>query len=226
MPKRALYEKRPLLLASILAAAAFFYLAAADIPQIVTVAVKGFAVGLLAVYAYLRHSGPDARILVWVMGLCALGDMVMEFYLILGGLVFFLAHVFSLSLFLRNRCEVITRSQKIAAVVLLVAPMLMGFILPADRESALQVALYGLSVGAMAASAWVSNFPRYRVGVGAAIFVLSIILLFAELGPLANSAIPDALIWPSYYLAQFLICTGVIQTLCKRNPQLRIAASN
>ena len=33
------------------------------------------------------------------------------------------------------------------------------------------------------------------------------------MGPLADSPIPDLLIWPIYYSAQFLIATGVIRTL-------------
>ena len=50
MPRRALYEKRPLLLASVIAAAAYYYLRSADIPELIAIAVKGAAVGLLAAF--------------------------------------------------------------------------------------------------------------------------------------------------------------------------------
>ena len=75
------------------------------------------------------------------------------------------------------------------------------------------MAVYALALGGMAAAAWSSSFPRYRVGLGAVLFVVSDLLIFARLGPLESSAIPGLLIWPLYYFGQFLICTGVISTL-------------
>lgn len=33
------------------------------------------------------------------------------------------------------------------------------------------------------------------------------------MGPLALDTLPGLLIWPLYYLGQFLIATGVVQTL-------------
>ena len=62
----------------------------------------------------------------------------------------------------------------------------------------------------MAAAAWSSAFPRYRVGLGAVLFVVSDLLIFARMGPLSASPLPDMLIWPLYYLGQFLICTGAV----------------
>ena len=44
----------------------------------------------------------------------------------------------------------------------------------------------------------------------AVMFAVSDLLIFADLGPLADSALPGLLIWPLYYFGQFLICTGVI----------------
>jgi uncharacterized membrane protein YhhN len=76
--------------------------------------------------------------------------------------------------------------------------------------------LYGLALGGMAACAWMSAFPRYRVGVGAALFLASNLLLIADMGPLTGAALPDALVWPLYYGGQFLITVGVVQTLRKR----------
>ena len=82
------------------------------------------------------------------------------------------------------------------------------------------------SLGAMAAGAWASVFPRYRVGAGAALFLFSDLLLFAEMGPLAGSLVPQFLVWPIYYLGQLLIAIGVAQTLCKRDPELKLVSSN
>ena len=225
MSRHALYEKRPLLLASIAAAAAYFYLRDAEIPEIFSVALKGAAVGLLAAYAYLRLSNPDARLLTWVLGLSAAGDIAIEYDQRIGGLVFFASHVFAITLYWRNRRDDLTPSQKAAAVCLLILTPIIAFFLPADRAGASQVGLYALALGAMAAAAWTSNFPRYRVGAGALLFVISDLLIFARMGPLAASEIPHVFVWPTYYLGQFLICIGVMQTLRKRDPELRVVSS-
>ena len=71
------------------------------------------------------------------------------------------------------------------------------------------VLVYALGLGAMAAAAWVSRFPRGNVGLGAMLFVLSDLLIFARLGPLAGSAIADLLVWPLYFGGQALITFGV-----------------
>ena len=99
------------------------------------------------------------------------------------------------------------------------------YALPYDRQIAWSAGIYGLALGGMAASAWASSFPRYRVGTGAALFVASDLLLFAAMGPLAQSDIPRLLVWPLYYLGQFLICVGVLRTLRKRDPELKIVSS-
>jgi uncharacterized membrane protein YhhN len=226
MPGRALYEKRPLLVASIAAGAAYFYLRDADVPELVAIAIKGSAVGLLAIYAFLRHSSPDARLLAWVFGLCACGDVAFDYSQQIGGLLFFAAHVFAITLYLRHRREHPSPSQKAAAVALLLLTPAIAFSLPSDRNTAINIALYGLALGGMAASAWASSFPRYRVGAGAVLFVVSDLLIFAQMGPLAASGIPHVFIWPTYYLGQFLICTGVMQTLRKRDPELKIVVNN
>ena len=67
----------------------------------------------------------------------------------------------------------------------------------------------------MAASAWISRFPRYRVGLGAVMFVASDLLIFAKMGPLAGSLIPVLLIWPLYFIGQALIAWGAVTTLLR-----------
>ena len=224
MPRRALAEKRPLLLASIAAALAFYYLRWGPWPELYLIPLKGAAVGLLAVYLWLRHGSPDARLMAWAFGAAALGDMALEIETdrLIGGLLFFAYHVMALGVYMRNRRRHLTPSQKGAVVAMLVLTPLLGWLLPADRGEALNVALYALALGAMAASAWASVFPRYRVGAGAVLFLISDLLLFAEMGPLRGHIVPQVLVWPVYYLGQLLIATGIAQTLRKRDPELKL----
>lgn len=225
MPRRALAEKRPLLLASIVAALAFYYLRWQPWPELYLMPIKGAACALLALYLWQRHSSPDARLTAWAFGAASLGDMAIMFDFAIGGLLFFVYHVFAMGVYLRNRRTVLTSTQKVAAVAMLLLTPVIAWLLPADRAQASNLALYALALGAMAASAWVSVFPRYRVGTGAVLFLLSDLLLFAQTGPLEGSVVPQILVWPVYYLGQFLIATGVAQSLRKRDPELRIVSS-
>jgi uncharacterized membrane protein YhhN len=184
-------------------------------------------VGLLAVYLWLRHGSPDARLLAWAFAAAALGDMAFEIETdrLIGGLLFFAYHVMAMGVYLRNRRQQLVPTQKAAVALMLLLTPLLGWLLPADRGEAMNVALYALALGAMAASAWASVFPCYRVGAGAVLFLVSDLLLFAEMGPLQGHIVPQVLVWPIYYLGQLLIATGVAQTLRKRDPELRVVSS-
>ena len=181
--------------------------------------------GFLALYCFVRHASPDARLLGWAFGAATLGDMAIEFDRAIGATLFFLFHVLALGVFLRNRRARLAKVQSWVVGLTLILVPLIGWLLPYDREQALETALYALALGAMAAGAWASSFPRYRVGAGAMLFVASDMLLFAEMGPLGGTAWPGILAWPICYLGQFLICTGVIQTLRKRDPELKVVSS-
>jgi len=113
----------------------------------------------------------------------------------------------------RHRRANMTVSQKLFAAALLILTPIISWLLVAGMQGAMQVALYALALGGMAGLAWTSSFPRYRVGVGAVLFVVSDLLIFARLGSRLPQDITSWLIWPTYYLGQFLIATGVIQTL-------------
>lgn len=210
MPRRALVEKRPYLLASIAAAVAFYLLDGGALGELYVALIKGAAVGLLAVYAWHRSPSRDVHLIAAVMAVAAVADMVIEFYETEGGALFFVSHVLALTLYLQphNRRAVPTVTQKAAAVALLLLTPLAAFLLSGEGA----VALYALSLGAMAAAAWTSRFSRYHLGIGALLFVASDLLIFARMGG-ALVPVADWLVWPTYYVGQFLICTGVVQTL-------------
>ena len=216
MPKHALAEKRPWLLASLAAAIAFYLLRDGRMAEPFLFAIKASAVGLLAIYALLRHAGADSRLLALVMALGAAGDAVIGLWLEAGAALFFLGHMAAIALYLHHRRPALSGSQKLAAAAFLLLTPLIAWLLPADRAAAPLVAWYALGLGGMACAAWSSSFNRYRVGMGAVLFLASDLLIFAGMGPLAASPLPDLLIWPLYYFGQFLICTGVIASLRER----------
>lgn len=215
MPKRALVEHRPWLLAAAMAAISFYFLRDNPIGGLWLILLKGSCVAFLAVYALRRSSAVDGRILALAMALSALGDMGIELSLELGGALFFTSHLAAMTLYLRNPRHETSPSQKALAVFLLLFTPLVSWLVSDNW----QIALYGLALGGMASTAWMSHFPRYRVGLGAVMFVVSDWLIFAGPGPLAESPIPDLLIWPLYFIGQFLIATGVIQTIRHELPE-------
>ncbi|WP_374529651.1 lysoplasmalogenase family protein [Novosphingobium sp.] len=217
MPKRALIEKRPWLLASLAAGIGFWVLKDSHLPGLYQMALKGAGVALLAAYAHARHKGADSRQIAAVMAFGALGDVLIELSLELGAVAFLIGHLIAIHLYLRHRRASISFSQKLAGAALLVLIPVIAFLLPAERAAAPGIALYALALAGMTACAWTSSFPRYRVGIGAVMFAVSDLLIFARLGPLAHSPLPDLMIWPLYYFGQFLICTGVIGELNSRS---------
>ena len=84
---------------------------------------------------------------------------------------------------------------------------------------------YGLALGGMAAAAWASSFPRYRVGAGAVLVMAADLLFLAGTGPLQGQEWVTVMVWPIAYLGQMLLCIGVMQTLRKRDPLLRLVHS-
>ena len=217
MTRRALIDHRPWLLASLAASISYFFFRDNPVPGLYLIAWKGAAVAFLAVYAARRGRGADGWLLTGVMTLGALGDMALELSLVTGGALFALGHLVAIVLFLRNPRERRTGSQILAAFALLVGPPLVGAMLAMPDPRWPLAAGYAAVVGAMAAAAWMSRFSRYRVGIGAVLFVASDLLIFAREGQALSEPVAWWLIWPLYYAGQFLIAIGVIGMLRNRS---------
>lgn len=183
---------------------------------------KGAGVVLLALWAAGEARGRDGGLIALVLALGATGDVLLEVAGLTAGAIAFLAgHVVAIGLYLRNRRARTSPSQTATGAALLVATPLVSWLLTRDAG----VALYGAGLGAMAAAAWISRFPRYRTGIGAVLFVVSDWLIFARMGPLGESALPGLLVWPLYFGGQALIARGVVTTLA-RDPVTPSAAAS
>ena len=210
MPRRALLKHRPWLLTSIAAALAFYFLSDERVGGLFLLTFKGSACLALAAYTLARHPMRDGWLLAGVMALSAAGDVAMELGdQAWGGGLFLAAHLVAIALYRLNPRHKLARSQAVAAIALVVLVPLCGYLLSGSTT----VALYALGLGAMAGSAWASRFSRYRVGLGALLFVASDLLIFARLGGGLAPDLSEWLVWPLYYAGQLLICVGVVQKL-------------
>ena len=212
---------KAVLIASILAGVSYVASWGLHLPPAADLTWKGLGVALLAIYAALNARSLDSWLLVAVMAFGALGDVLLGAAgLTVGALAFLVGHLFAITLYLHNRRPGPTRSQLALAIVLVPAVVAVAYLLPVDRAGAPGVAVYSLGLALMAATAWLSRFPRYRVGIGALMFVVSDLIIFGRGGPWPDNFAAGLAVWGLYYLGQLLICVGVVRTLkAERPPQ-------
>jgi len=174
---------------------------------------KGAGVGLLALYAALSARGLDGWLISAVMAFGAAGDVLLGAAgFVVGGGAFLVGHLIAIVLYQRNRRLGLGWPARLAAAALIPATVTAAWLLPADRTGAPGVAVYALGLSGMAASAWISRFPR-RVAAGALLFLASDLLIFARSGPLVGTAWAGFAIWSPYFAGQALVCVGVVKTL-------------
>ncbi len=209
MPRRALIEHRPWLLAGIVATCAYYFLWNNPIGGVWLIALKGASVGFLAIYALRRGHGVDGALLALALALSAVGTMAVELYFRPGWTLFALSHIVATVLFLRNRKPDPSLNRKALALGLLVATPLATWLL----TGAVSATIYASVLGVMAATAWASLFARRHVGAGVLVLVSGKLLAFSRISGFDMGELPELLGWPLYYAGLLAIATGVVQTL-------------
>ena len=197
------------LLAAIIGGTSYVLAWGMNLPPAWDLAWKGTGVGFLAVFAALRARSLDGWLLTAMMAFGMLGDVLLGVNFIVGALAFLVGHLVAIGLYLRNRRPALSRSQLALALLLVPASVIIAFLLPADRAQAPGVAVYAAGVAAMAACAWISRFPRYWTGLGAVFFLVSDLLIFARMGPIAPTFTVGLAVWGLYFAGQTMICLGV-----------------
>ncbi|HEX8302338.1 lysoplasmalogenase [Sphingomonas sp.] len=179
----------------------------------IATAWKGLGVGLLALWAFAR--GRPWIGLVLAFG--AFGDVLLDAVsLTVGAIAFLAGHILAVGFYWRHRRSPALPVFPVTLVIGSVAGMLTA------SGNWVGVAIYSLGLGLMFETAWTSRFSRTTVGLGAALFVISDLLIFARLGPLAASPLPGLLIWPTYFAGQALIAWGVVSELAREDLHDRI----
>ena len=177
---------------------------------VVMVIWKGAGVALLALWAACNARDQDGWLLAAVMAFGATGDVLLEITsLDVGAAAFAAGHGVAIWLYARNRRPALTKSQCLLALLIVPATVIIAYLLPADRDAAIGIAIYAAILSIMAAMAWTSRFPRYRTGIGAMLFVASDLLIFARIGPIADTVTLGVVIWLLYFIGQWMIVVGV-----------------
>ncbi len=198
---------------AIVAGASFWIGGHLGLPHAAELAWKGSGVALLAVWAGLNISGlgkraVDGWLLTGVLAFGAIGDVLIDATgLAAGATAFLIGHVLAVALYARRPRP--REDGTGPAILILVGVPVLAY----GLSGRIEVLVYALGLGTMAAAGWISRFPRGRVGAGALLFAASDLLIFARMGPLRGSIIPDLLVWPLYFGGQGLIAAGVVQAL-------------
>lgn len=204
---------RAIFAASLVGGVTYYFSHRTGVDGAALAAWKGTGVGFLALWCAMQARGRDGWLIAGVMAFGAIGDVLLETHgLTVGAVAFLVGHVLAITLYLRNPRLQLTGSQRLLGALVVPLSVLIA-VLSVPAKDAPGIAVYTAFVAAMAASAWVSRFPRYRVGIGAMMFLASDLLIFARMGPMAASPVPGLLIWPLYFAGQVLIAYGVVRTL-------------
>ena len=180
-------------------------------PDVMTV-WKGAGVALLALWAALHARDRDGWLVTAVMAFGAGGDVLLETAgLQAGAAAFAIGHIIAIILYARNRRVALSPSQKMLALLVVPAVAFTAWTLPSDRSEAIGIAGYAALLSIMAAMAWTSAFSRFRTGIGAMMFVASDLLIFARMGPIADTLTIGIAVWLLYFIGQVLIVRGVVE---------------
>lgn len=191
--------------------------------EAVSTAVKGSGVGLLALYCAMLARELDGWLIAIVMLLGMLGDVLLNAAgLTTGALAFLAGHVVAIILYRRNARAPLTPRTLLATALFAAAVVAFAAWLPHDAAQAPGIGLYSAGLALMAATAWLSRFPRGLVGLGALLFLVSDLLIFARIGPLQGQPLVGYGVWGLYFAGQLLIALGVTRTLSERSGEAHV----
>lgn len=202
MPNRAIIERRFWLISSIATAVAFVALQSSPLPDCYALALAVAPLLLLAGYVLLRGRGRDTRLLAIMLALEGVGSAIGGMYPTIAINLLLLGFLVGLSLFLTHRIANPDPDRKVAAVVLLLGTPALFF-----ASGSTGSIFFALALGGMAASAWVSAFSRPRVGLGAVMIVVGVVLEIMTISEGQDLLL--LLAWALFYVGNVLLAIGV-----------------
>jgi len=186
------------------------------------VVVKGAAVFLLALIAWRQLKSTNGRLLALGLLISSVGDVFLRIDgvgLFVQGLASFLiAHLCYVAIFVRLTGRPLSLSglKKISIVLLLIYGVaLAGWLVPHLGAYTAPVMVYAVAITAMGVTSVMAGFSRPWVALGAVLFILSDSAIAIDKFLFSVEGI-GYFIWPSYYIGQLLIMTGIISAARQR----------
>jgi uncharacterized membrane protein YhhN len=181
-----------------------------------SVVIKALSVSPLALIAFGQLAGGDRLCLAGALLLSALGDVFLglngEQWFTYGLGSFLAAHLFYITLFVRNRAKPSPSAARKVMAMLLVAfaALMFAWLWPSLGAMKLPVAAYMCALTGMGVTATLAGMRAWWVAAGAALFMFSDSLI-----AVGKFKMPvdygDYLIWGTYYVAQLFIACGFIR---------------
>ena len=181
------------------------------------VMAKASAVSFLVLFVLVTSQSTNHLLLLLALTASVLGDILLaipaENSFLRGLLAFFVAHVFYVGLFLKNRLSfelVSSIRMQVSALILVAAGIGVFLLYRGDIGSMLiPVIAYSAVLTLMATSALFSRFPVKLVGTGAVLFLISDSILGAQTFLNVNLG-GNLSVWITYYLGQLFLALGVM----------------
>jgi len=200
---------RPFVLLSLVAGLSYPLVWGLGQPAAALIAWKGCGVGLLALAALLGARDTTGRLLAVVLGFGALGDVLLDLRFEAGMAAFAVGHAVAIGLYRRERRAAGAPDRGAALALLAFGAIMPALLLPPGDARLMPFTVYSLLLCGMAATAWLSRFPRALTGLGALMFVVSDALIAVRIGLPAPPPVLSYAVWLLYYLGQLLIYRGV-----------------
>jgi uncharacterized membrane protein YhhN len=186
----------------------------------VAIVLKGLAVSTLALIAWYRLSGKDRWQLVSALVLSSLGDVLLavrrEGFFVCGLLSFLIAHLFYILLFVSHWPKSFSVAQwkkMLVAMVVAFAVVMAWRLLPVGGGLSVPVTVYLMVLTTMVIAAILAKFESRWIVIGAILFMISDSLIaVTRFKGLLSPAPAGVLIWTTYYIAQYLIAFGVMNS--------------
>jgi uncharacterized membrane protein YhhN len=208
---------RVLIAISIIGSAAYFAEGELfDLSRGPTVFLKAIGVAMLSAIVFIRLRALDGILLSMGLAFGCLGDILLGLgsdYFTHGLASFLVGHLFYIAVFTRAFAKPFRArtGQKIAAAAIVLFSLAMLFWLWSDLGGfAIPVLAYMAVITAMGVTASFANLSTGLAAAGAMLFIFSDSLIAA--GKFKDGiGLADHLIWPTYYIGQYLIAFGYLR---------------
>ncbi len=187
-------------------------------PYTLTYLVKSLPIFLLSLLIFLNIKNSKGKLISLGLFFSGIGDIVLDYpakgLFVFGIIAFTIAHLFYISVFLRN----IKFTKKAFAVILLllIYSTILGTLLyPKLGDMAIPIFTYLGIILIMAGSAALGNNNHYLLILGAVLFIISdsLIAIGRFITPITYSS---HWIMSTYYIAQILIVLGTLASFKKQ----------